>query len=104
MEYSQEILSKVVDLGKLQYPAEKIISILNIPEKEKNIFIDDFNNPSHEIYKSYQMGIDIRDFEIDSKLYQLAKTGDLKAMKQLNEKILTYKTTIKPKSKPFGGN
>lgn len=83
---NEELQKKIIALGSLNYPVEKCANALELLGDERIQFIENFNNPNSEIYKLYLIGKDVADFEIDSKLLQLSKTGDLKALKELNER------------------
>lgn len=78
MEYSADLLNKVSQLGTLGYSANKLINILDIPDSKA--FKKDFFDTEHALNKAYQKGIDKGDFVIDTKLLELAKEGDLKAL------------------------
>lgn len=84
MNYTEEDLAKVVDLGKLGYPWEKCANILAVQDREE--FKKDFHSPQSQIYKNYQIGTDLADFELDTKVFQLAKTGDLKAIQEFEKR------------------
>lgn len=79
-KYPESILSKMVDLGKLMYSPEKCANVLGFSGKERDQFILDFQDPKGELQTNFQVGIDVSDFEIDTKIYMLAKSGDLKAV------------------------
>ena len=79
MKYSQEFLNKIVQFGTLGYPIEKIINIIEVDNI--NYFIISFNDINSHIYKSYLKGLHKADFIVDSKLFEMAKNGDLKALK-----------------------
>lgn len=79
MEYSEEFINKITNLGALGYPLAKIINIVDPQDVQQ--FILDFDNPESIIGKAYQMGIDRGDFAIDKKLYELSNSGDLDAIK-----------------------
>jgi len=82
VEFSEEIIKKVVTLGSLGYPKEKCLNILELTTEQRMAFEQQFKQPKSTIGKAYQTGVDLADFEIDKKLYELAKTGDLKAIKE----------------------
>lgn len=91
----EETRTKIINLGSLLYPAEKCANILMLTGAKRAQFLKDFLNPSSEVAQCYQIGIDLADFEIDSKLLQLAKSGDLKAIQKLEFR----KKTINAKSR-----
>lgn len=78
MEYSEDFLKKMVQVGTLGYPLSKIINVLDIDDIKQ--FTKDFDNPKSQVAISYQKGVDKADFVLDSKLFDMAKNGDLKAL------------------------
>lgn len=78
MEYNEDFLKKMVQVGTLGYPLSKIINVLDIDDTKQ--FIKDFDNPKSKVAISYQKGVDKADFVLDSKLFDMAKGGDLKAL------------------------
>lgn len=80
MEYNEEFIKKITQVGTLGYPLQKIINALEVEDEEK--FRADFYDSNSLIAKSYQKGIDMGDLVIDSKLFEMAKNGDLKAMEK----------------------
>lgn len=78
MEYDEDFLKKMVQLGTLGYPLSKIINVLDIDDIKQ--FTKDFDNPKSKVAISYQKGVDKADFVLDSKLFDMAKGGDLKAL------------------------
>lgn len=83
---SEEFLKKIIQMGSMGYGVDKIINILDIEEKDKENFAKQFYDKSSLIYKSYKKGVDKADFLVDSKLFDLAKNGDLKAIEMFTEK------------------
>ena len=84
MELTLETIQKIEQCGVLGYPPSKISSILGILDQDT--FIGLFNDPSSEVYKAYQKGVDKGDFAIDMKIYELAKSGDLDAIEQFQKR------------------
>ena len=78
MEYNEDFLKKMVQVGTLGYPLSKIINVLDIDDTKQ--FTKDFDNPKSQVAISYQKGVDKADFVLDSKLFDMAKGGDLKAL------------------------
>jgi hypothetical protein len=78
MEYNEDFLKKMVQVGTLGYPLSKIINVLDIDDAKQ--FTKDFDNPKSKVAISYQKGVDKADFVLDSKLFDMAKGGDLKAL------------------------
>ena len=78
MKYTDDFLKKIMQCGTLGYPLSKILNVLDIENEAE--FKVDFNNKESEVSKNYQKGIDRADFVLDSKLFEMAKDGDLKAL------------------------
>ena len=78
MEYNEDFLKKMVQVGPLGYPLSKIINVLDIDDVKQ--FTKDFDNPKSKVAISYQKGVDKADFVLDSKIFDMAKGGDLKAL------------------------
>lgn len=81
-----EIIKKITQMGWLGYKIDKIISILDIPANHIPDFKSQFQTKGSDIEKAYKKGIDQADFVIDSKLFELAKGGDLKALSKLESR------------------
>ena len=84
MEATTELLGKVTGMGMLGYDVQKIINILDIEDEDG--FMKEFNDKKSLIAKAYQKGVDKSDYIIDSKLYELAKTGDKKAIEMYEKR------------------
>ena len=80
MEYSEEFLANITRSGTLGYPLSKIVNVFDI-EDEKQFEID-FDNPKSIIAKAFQKGVDKADFLVDTKLFEMARGGDLKALEK----------------------
>ena len=99
MIITEEILTKVRSLGMLHYPLWKCLNILEInSDKDRDFFEQEFKNAESKVAKEYQIGIDLADFEIDTKLLHLAKTGDLRAIAIFDERKKSH-----PKKKKNAG-
>ena len=68
----------MVQVGTLGYPLSKIINVLDIDDTKQ--FTKDFDDPKSKVAISYQKGVDKADFVLDSKLFDMANGGDLKAL------------------------
>lgn len=80
MEYNEDFLKKMVQVGTLGYPLSKIINVLDVEDTKQ--FTKDFDNPKSNVAISYQKGIDKADFVLDSKLFDMAKNGNLDALQK----------------------
>lgn len=71
-------------MGTLGYPLSKIINVLDVDDEKQ--FTKDFDNPKSKVAVAYQKGVDKADFILDSKLFEMAKNGDLKALNKYEER------------------
>ena len=94
MTYTPEFLKKLTTLGTLGYNIQKIINILDIPFTDQESFVSDFNNPKSEVRNAFQRGVDKSDFAIDQKLFELAQSGDMKAIEKYDERKSRNMSTI----------
>jgi hypothetical protein len=82
---NKELTDLVVSFGIVRYPLDKILNI--IPDDvDKDEFTQQFNDPTHAIAKAYKKGIDRSDYDIDIRLFEMAKSGDLKALEKYEER------------------
>lgn len=84
MEIKKEHEEMIVNFGVFDYDAEKISNILgvnrDIIQKELNIK----HSPLNQLLKK---GKDMADYVIDLKLFEMSKSGDMKALEKLNERM-----------------
>lgn len=78
--YDDDLLNKIKSFGCLYYSIEKIISVLDLDDDTQNQIEKDFWDKSSLIYRKYQSGIDLSDFQIDTRVFNMALQGDLKAI------------------------
>lgn len=88
----------VVNFGALGYDAKKISSILGVPEIE---IITELENKDSEFSKLFQKGVDMSEYVIDLKIFELAKQGDLSAI-TLFEKRKEQRLKIAKSKQYFG--
>lgn len=72
-----ENVEMIVNFGALGYDAKKISSILGVPEAE---IIQELKDKNSELSKLFQKGVDMSDYVIDLKIFEMAKSGDIKAI------------------------
>lgn len=82
---TDEIESKIVDFGALNYDALKMAIILNLEESQ---IFSLLNNKESDFYKLYEKGKILAEFAIDKKIFEMAKSGDLKAISIFENKKL----------------
>ena len=87
MNWSEEILNKTKQFGVLGYALSKCLNILDLGDVKEAEYIEEWNTYGSAVRKSYQKGEDYRDFAFDSKLFDMAKGGDVRAMKMFEDRI-----------------
>lgn len=78
MDYTDEFLKKVTSIGALGYSLRRALLVINVQDERQ--FAKDWDDKDSPVYKAYQRGRASADYTIHSKLYELAKTGDTKAI------------------------
>lgn len=71
---------QVVNFGVFAYGAKKIANILGVDLKEVEAEMNDKNSI---LSKLLEKGRDVSDYVIDLKLFEMAKSGDIKALDKL---------------------
>jgi hypothetical protein len=70
------------DFGALGYSIKKMQTILNHSDPE---FVHgQMSDQNSEFYKNYHLGKETYEFDLNVKLLEMARSGDLMAMKRLN--------------------
>jgi hypothetical protein len=86
MTYTPEQLTKIKNCGAYQYPVDKCLRVLELPQKQEADFIEDFDDPDSEVFREYSKGRDQADYYLDTKLFALARDGDMKALDKFEER------------------
>lgn len=81
MIIAKEAEEQIVNFGVFEYDTLKMSNILDVSEHE---IIKEMKNTSSDFYKLYQKGVDMADYVIDLKLFDMAKSGDIKALDKLD--------------------
>ena len=81
MEIKKEQQEMVINCGVFDYDARKLSNILGFDKKDVELEI---KNKESELNQLLQKGKDMADYVIDLKLFEMAKSGDLKALEKLN--------------------
>jgi hypothetical protein len=74
----------IINCGVFNYNSQKIANILDLSKKDIDL---EMKNKNSYLVKLLQKGRDMADYVIDLKLFELAKTGDLKALDKLNDRM-----------------
>ena len=83
MNINKDNEEMIVNFGALEYDAEKIASILGIDKKQVE---EEFKNSESDLSRLFQKGKDMADYVIDLKLFEMAKSGDIKALDKLDSR------------------
>lgn len=74
----------IVNFGAFSYSNEKMAAILLINEKQIAIEMEDENS---DFYRLYTKGKNMRDYVLDLKLFEMAQSGDLKALDEFYARV-----------------
>lgn len=84
IEYSNENEEIIINCGAFGYKADVIASLLKIDLSViENAMVND-----NEFIKLYKFGNDMANYKLDLKLFEMAKSGDIKAMQAFQAKRL----------------
>lgn len=76
IEYSNENEEIIINCGAFGYKADVIASLLRIDLFViENAMVND-----NQFIKLYKFGNDMANYKLDLKLFEMAKSGDIKAM------------------------
>lgn len=81
MVIKEEQKEQIINCGVFDYSAQKLSNILDFDKTEIKI---ELKNKNSELNKLLKKGKDLADYVIDLKLFNMAKTGDIKALEKLN--------------------
>jgi hypothetical protein len=81
MKIEKENEEQIVNFGVFEYDSKKIASILGVDEKQVQKEIE---NKKSLFSQLLQKGRDMADYVIDLKLFEMAKSGDIKALEKLD--------------------
>lgn len=80
MKITKEQEEQVINFGAFGYSENKIANILGVDVDE---VIKEKKDKKSELSKLLQKGKDMSDYVIDLKLFEMAKSGDIKALDKL---------------------
>jgi len=81
MKIEKENEEQIVNFGVFEYDSKKIASILGVDVKQVQKEIE---NKTSLFSQLLQKGRDMADYVIDLKLFEMAKSGDIKALEKLD--------------------
>ncbi len=81
MKIEKGIEEQIVNFGAFQYDAKKISSILGLDLKDVQ---DQMNDKKSLFSILLKKGEDMADYVIDLKLFEMAQSGDIKALEKLD--------------------
>ena len=81
----------VVNCGAFRFSYQKTANIITT-EKEKNKeIVNQLLDDKSELKRLYNIGIDKSDYKIMDKLFSLANTGDMQALKEYDKRVIKNK-------------
>ena len=80
MKIKESDRDKIINFGAFKYDPEKMANILGLNIEDVSVAMNDENS---EFKKLYNIGADRADYVIDLKLFEMAQTGDIKALDKL---------------------
>jgi len=83
MEIKKEQHEQIVNCGVFDYDAQKLSNILGFKKEDIET---EMKNKDSELSQLLQKGKDMADYVIDLKLFEMAKTGDIKALDKLGQR------------------
>ena len=84
MNYDNAFIEKVKAFGVLGYPPHEIIYLVKPEDPDQ--FLEDMENPKHEIYKAYHEGKVTGQYTSDKALFDAAKNNNTDANEKLNQR------------------
>lgn len=86
-----ELLRKITSLGTLDYNINKIINICDIEDADIQMFTKEFNTENSAIHRAYTKGKDKADYALDSRLFEMARNGNINAIKKYEQRKIRNK-------------
>lgn len=76
---NEDVEEKIITFGSLNYPVDKMANILGWDQK---YVAKQMQDKSSQFSLLYKRGSDIAEYLLDKKLFEMAKSGDLRAMEK----------------------
>jgi len=83
MKITKEQEEQIINFGVFGYSEKKIANILGVDVTEVS---KDIKNENSDLFKLLEKGKDMSDYVIDLKLFEMAKSGDIKALDKLQHR------------------
>ena len=87
-EYSKEDLAKVLELGRRNASVTAVASAFELKGQDRVTFIRDLTNPTTDLCKAYQAGLEEAGRDLNTALQNQAVKGDVDAAKLIYERNL----------------
>ena len=81
MEIKKEQEEQIVNCGAFEYDSHKLASLLGFDQKEVEASMKD---KTSKLFQLLKKGKDTADYVIDLKLFEMAKSGDIKALEKID--------------------
>lgn len=86
MNLTLEKLELIKGYGELKYPPRQICKLMGFFGDTAIAFLFEIQEEGSQIKEYYEMGLALGDYDIDKKLHDSAKTADVPAITELNNR------------------
>jgi hypothetical protein len=83
MKLTEEQEKQIINFGAFEYSSEKMANILMFNLID---IVKEMKDKNSTFFKLYQKGKDTSDYVIDLKLFELGKSGDVKAIEKFEQR------------------
>ena len=83
MEITEDQKDQIANFGAFGYSNQRMSFVLEVPENEIE---EEMNDTSSNFYSLYMTGKTKADYVIDCKLFDMARSGDIKALDKLSSR------------------
>ena len=87
MKTQEEIDLIIVNCGAFRFNYQKTANNITSIKKDSEIIVKKLQDEKSEYSRLYSLGIDKGDYSIMEKLFSLAKTGDIQALKEYDKRL-----------------
>lgn len=87
----KEILPKVRAAGALGYRLEDVLLTTDLADFEREGILEELQHPESDVAKAYRAGNIQAEMQIETRIFDLAKSGDLKAIAEFEKRKLKRK-------------
>lgn len=97
----EEYINQVRQFGVLGYTPERIVAMLSLTGKRKEMLITRISIPGDTYHTAYQYGHSVGEYNIDAELTKKAEKGDTEAITILEQRT-NYRIELDLRKELFG--